>query len=198
MSPLIENLDGLVAESHRVQVDFFNQYRTTILEVAETVAASLKNGHKILFFGNGGSAADAQHMAAEFVGRFMPDRPAIPAISLSSNASVLTALANDYGYDQIFARQLEAHGNPGDTAIAISTSGNSSNVLAGIKVAQKMGLYTVGFTGESGGKMVGCVEVLFQVPSKTTPRIQETHALLGHVLCELIDQRLFPQAYSDG
>ena len=153
-----EALDQCVAESHRVQADFFGKYRDRVLEVAETVAASLKSGKKILFFGNGGSAADAQHMAAELVGRFMPDRPAVPAISLSTDTSVLTALGNDYGYDQIFARQLEAHGNAGDTAVAISTSGNSPNVLAGIEVARERGLYTIGFTGETGGKMVGRVE----------------------------------------
>ena len=192
-----EALDQCVAESHRVQADFFGKYRDRVLEVAETVAASLKSGKKILFFGNGGSAADAQHMAAELVGRFMPDRPAVPAISLSTDTSVLTALGNDYGYDQIFARQLEAHGNAGDTAVAISTSGNSPNVLAGIEVARERGLYTIGFTGETGGKMVGRVEVLFQVPCRTTPRIQETHILLGHVLCELIDRQMFPDAYSN-
>ena len=190
-------MDQCVAESHRVQADFFGKYRDRVLEVAETVAASLKSGNKILFFGNGGSAADAQHMAAEFVGRFMPDRPAVPAISLSTDTSVLTALGNDYGYDQIFARQLQAHGNAGDTAVAISTSGNSPNVLAGIEVARERGLYTIGFTGETGDKMLGRVEVLFQVPCRTTPRIQETHILLGHVLCELIDRQMFPDAYSN-
>ena len=192
-----EAIDQCVAASHRVQADFFGKYRDRVLEVAETVAASLKSGNKILFFGNVGSAADAQHMAAEFVGRFMPDRPAVPAISLSTDTSVLTALGNDYSYDQIFVRQLEAHGNAGDTAVAIAMSGNSPNVVAGIEVARERGLYTIGFTGETGDKMVGRVEVLFQVLRRTTPRIQETHILLGHVLCELIGRQMFPDAYSN-
>jgi D-sedoheptulose 7-phosphate isomerase len=190
-------LDKFVADSHQTQARFFTQNQESIIKLSGTVAGRLREGGKILFFGNGGSAADAQHMAAEFVGRFIPDRPALPAMSLSTDTSILTALGNDYGYDQIFARQIEAHGRSGDVAFGISTSGNSANVLAGIGAARQAGLYTVGFTGEGGGKMTGQVDVLFSVPSRITPRIQETHILLGHSLCELIDRNLFPDAYPD-
>jgi D-sedoheptulose 7-phosphate isomerase len=155
----------------------------------------LRGGHKVLFFGNGGSAADSQHLAAELVGRFGPDRSPLAAISLSTDTSILTAVGNDYGYENIFARQIAGLGHAGDTAIAISTSGNSPSVLGGIDVARSKGLFTVGFTGETGGKMQGRVEVLFRVPSRQTPRIQETHILLGHILCELVDRQLFPEIY---
>jgi D-sedoheptulose 7-phosphate isomerase len=190
-------LDQFVADSHQTQTRFFSDNRDSILELAETIASRVEKGSKILFFGNGGSAADAQHLAAEFVGRFIPDRPALPAMSLSTDTSILTALGNDYGYDQVFARQIEAHGRPGDVAVGISTSGNSANVLNGIVAAGKADMYTVGFTGAGGGQIEGQVDVLFAVPSKVTPRIQETHILLGHSLCELIDRRLFPNAYPD-
>jgi D-sedoheptulose 7-phosphate isomerase len=150
----------------------------------------------MLFFGNGGSAADAQHLAAEMVGRFGPERAALPAISLSTDTSILTAVGNDYGYDNVFARQIEALGQSGDTAIGISTSGNSPSVLLALDVARTRGLFTVGFTGETGGKMMDRAEVLFRVPSRQTPRIQETHILLGHIICELVDRELFPEAYS--
>ena len=190
-------LDRFVADTHRVQSRFFENNRELILNVADVIAGRLRGGGKILFFGNGGSAADAQHMAAEFVGRFIPDRPALPALSLATDTSVLTALGNDYGYDQIFSRQIEALGKPEDTAVAISTSGNSPNVLAGLDAARAAGLYTLGLTGETGGKMLDRVDVLFRVPSKITPRVQEAHILLGHTLCELIDRSLFPDAYDD-
>jgi D-sedoheptulose 7-phosphate isomerase len=152
-------------------------------------------GRKILLFGNGGSAADAQHIAAEFVGRFLPDRLPLPAISLATDTSVLTALGNDYGYNAVFSRQIQALGNPEDIAIAISTSGNSPSILEALDVARAKRLFTIGFTGEDGGKMIGRSDVLFRVPSRMTPRIQETHLTLGHVLCELIDRELFPEAY---
>jgi D-sedoheptulose 7-phosphate isomerase len=146
-------------------------------------------------FGNGGSAADAQHIAAEFVGRFIPDRVPLPALSLATDTSALTALGNDYGYNTVFSRQVEALGNAGDVAIGISTSGNSPNVLEAVDAARKKGLFTIGFTGSDGGKMKGRTDVLFCVPTRMTPRIQETHITLGHVLCELIDRELFPDAY---
>jgi D-sedoheptulose 7-phosphate isomerase len=185
-----------VADSLRVKSLFFEANKTRIAETAETIAHGLKNGHKILLFGNGGSAADAQHIAAEFVGRFGPDRTALPAISLSTDTSVLTALSNDYGYAQVFARQIEALGQAGDSAIGISTSGNSPSVLVALEMAKSKGLFTIGFTGETGGKMGDFTEVLFRVPSRHTSRIQETHNLLGHILCELIDRHLFPESYT--
>ena len=193
-----EALDRFVADSHRVQRRFFDENRGAILELARTLASRLGDGRKILFLGNGGSAADAQHLAAEFVGRFAPDRPALPAMSLSADTSVLTALGNDYGYGRVFERQVEAHGREGDVAIGISTSGDSDNVRRGLDAARARGLYTVGLTGETGGRMTGRVDVLFRVPSRTTPRIQETHILLGHSLCELVDRALFPDAWPGG
>jgi D-sedoheptulose 7-phosphate isomerase len=149
----------------------------------------------MLFFGNGGSAADAQHLAAEMVGRFGPVRSPLAAIALSTDSSILTAVGNDYGYEYVFARQIEALGQAGDIAIGISTSGNSPNVLQALDISRSKNLFTIGFTGETGGKMTERSEVLFRVPSRQTPRIQETHILLGHVICELIDRQLFPEAY---
>lgn len=193
-----EALDRFIADSHRVQRRFFDENRDAILDVARTIAARLVDGGKVLFFGNGGSAADAQHLAAEFVGRFAADRPALPALSLSADTSVLTALGNDLGFARVFERQVEAHGREGDVAIGISTSGDSDNVRRGLDAARARGLYTVGLTGETGGRMSGRVDVLFRVPSRTTPRIQETHILLGHSLCELVDRALFPDAWAGG
>jgi len=190
-----EALHKIVEESQRVQSEFFKLFATEILEVATTIGGHLKDGRKVLLFGNGGSSADAQHIAAELIGRFMAERSAVPAIALSADTTVLTAIANDYGYHRVFARQLEALAQKGDTAIAISTSGNSENVLAGLAVAKDKGLYTIGLTGETGGKMEDFIDVLFRVPSTSTPRIQEAHRLIGHVLCELIDHNLFPEAY---
>jgi len=149
----------------------------------------------MLFFGNGGSAADSQHLAAEMVGRFGPDRAPVAAIALTTDTSILTAVGNDYGYEKVFSRQIDALGQPGDAAIGISTSGNSPSVLEALDTARAKGLFTVGFTGETGGKMVGRSEVLFRVPSRVTARIQETHLLLGHIICELIDRELFPEIY---
>ena len=188
-------IEQFVSESLRVKAQFFQENKETIAQTAATIAHALRNGRKVLLFGNGGSAADAQHLAAELVGRFGPDRLPLRAISLSTDTSILTALANDYGYDKVFARQIEASGQAGDAAVAISTSGNSANVIEAIDVARSKGLFTVGFTGETGGKMKNHVEVLFCVPSRETPRIQETHILLGHILCELIDRQLFPEIY---
>src|SRR5438477_3210287 len=188
-------IDQFVGESLRVKARFFEENKETIVRTAETIAHGLRNGRKVFFFGNGGSAADAQHLAAELVGRFGPDRAPLAGISLSTDTSILTACGNDYGYDKVFSRQIEALGQPGDTAVAISTSGNSPSVLEAADMARSKSLFTVGFTGETGGKMNDRVEVLFRVPSRKTPRIQETHLLLGHILCELVDRELFPGIY---
>jgi len=188
-------IDQFVAESIRVKTRFFEDNRETIVRTAATIAHGLRTGRKVLFFGNGGSAADAQHLAAELVGRFGPDRSALPGIALTTDTSILTACGNDYGYDKVFSRQVEALGQAGDTAFAISTSGNSPSVLEAIDVACAKGLFTIGLTGETGGKMKGRCEVLFRVPSNQTPRIQETHILLGHIICDLIDRQLFPEIY---
>ncbi|HVQ65058.1 MAG TPA: D-sedoheptulose 7-phosphate isomerase [Terriglobia bacterium] len=188
-------IEHFVTESLRVKSEFFQNNATLIADTAEKMAQALRDGRKILLFGNGGSAADAQHIAAEFVGRFMPDRMPLAALSLAADSSALTSLGNDYGFNAVFSRQVQALGNTGDIAIGISTSGNSPNVLEAMDVARTKGLLTIGFTGESGGKMNGRTDVLFRVPSGMTPRIQETHITLGHVLCELIDRELFPNAY---
>jgi D-sedoheptulose 7-phosphate isomerase len=188
-------IEHFVTESLRVKSEFFQNNATLIADTAEKMAQALRDGRKILLFGNGGSAADAQHIAAEFIGRFIPDRMPLAALSLATDSSALTSLGNDYGFNAVFSRQVQALGNTGDIAIGISTSGNSPNVLEAMDVARTKGLLTIGFTGESGGKMNGRTDVLFRVPSGMTPRIQETHITLGHVLCELIDRELFPNAY---
>ena len=188
-------IDQIVGESLRVKSLFFEENRDRIAQTAGRLAEILRGGRKVLFFGNGGSAADAQHLAAELVGRFGPDRSALPGISLAADTSILTALGNDYGYEKVFSRQIEALGQSGDAAIGISTSGNSPSVLEALDAARTKGLFTVGFTGESGGKMNGRSDVLFRVPSRETPRIQETHLLLGHILCDLADRELFPEIY---
>ena len=162
-----------------------------IAKVSERLVDTITKGNKVLLFGNGGSAADAQHIAAEFVGRFAFDRPALPALALSVNTSCVTAIGNDYGFELVFSRQIEALARPGDLAIGISTSGNSSNVLHGLSVAQKMGLCTVALTGCTGGKLKNVVDHCICAPSKETPRIQECHILIGHIISELVEETIF-------
>jgi D-sedoheptulose 7-phosphate isomerase len=157
---------------------------------AELIANTLRRGNKLLLFGNGGSAADATHIAAEFVGRFLRERAALPALSLSDNASAVTAIGNDYGFDRVFARQVEAQGVAGDCALAISTSGTSANIVAGLQAAQERGLATIGLTGGSGGEMPPLCDVCLIAPSDETPRIQEAHTLIAHLLCELAETAL--------
>jgi D-sedoheptulose 7-phosphate isomerase len=164
---------------------------STIAGVSELLIAALQQGNKVLLFGNGGSAADAQHIAAEFVGRFAFDRPAVPALALTVNTSCLTAIGNDYGFEVVFSRQIEALGRAGDVAIGISTSGNSPNVLRAVATARKMGLQTVALTGCTGGKLKDAVDHCICVPSNETPRIQECHILIGHIISELAEQTLF-------
>ena len=165
-------------------------------QIADAVAlcvGALKSGRKLLFAGNGGSAADAQHWAGELVSRFYYDRPGLPAIALTTDTSILTAIGNDYGYDYTFARQVEALGQAGDVLVAISTSGRSKNVLRALDVAEQKGIKVIGFTGASGGDMAGRCEVCFKVPSTETPRIQEGHEFIGHLLCALIESEIFPR-----
>ena len=157
---------------------------------ADALITAYRSNHKALFFGNGGSAADAQHLAAEFVGRYLRERGPLPALALNANSSAVTAIGNDYGYDQVFARQLEAHARRGDVAVGISTSGNSASVAEAIIVARRLGLFTIGLTGASGGKMRDLVDVLIAVPSDKTPRIQECHILVGHALCDAVEQAI--------
>lgn len=162
-----------------------------IAKVSERLVDTITNGNKVLLFGNGGSAADAQHIAAEFVGRFAFDRPALPALALSVNTSCVTAIGNDYGFDLIFSRQIEALARVGDLAIGISTSGNSPNVLRGLTVAGKMGLCTVALTGCTGGNLKNVVDHCICAPSNETPRIQECHILIGHIISELVEETIF-------
>jgi D-sedoheptulose 7-phosphate isomerase len=165
----------------------------TIAQVAEELIRAYRGGSKMLLFGNGGSAADAQHIAAEFVGRFAFDRPALPALALSVNSSCVTAIGNDYGYDLVFARQLEALARPGDVAIGFSTSGNSPNVLRGVEKAKSLGLITVGLTSETGGALRTAVDYCLCAPSNETPRIQECHILMGHIISEIVEEAIFPK-----
>lgn len=197
MNGSISLIEELASESARVKALFFKNNSQKVADAASALTAAFRQGRKVLLFGNGGSAADAQHIAAEFVGRFIPDRRALPAISLATDTSTLTALGNDYGYNAVFSRQIEALGVSGDVAIGISTSGNSPNVIEALTAARSKGMITVGFTGESGGKMNTHTDILFCVPSKVTPRIQETHLTLAHILCELVDRELFPEAWSE-
>jgi D-sedoheptulose 7-phosphate isomerase len=165
-----------------------------IMEIALDLATALRNGRRLFLFGNGGSAADAQHIAAELAGKYLMKRRALPAIALTVNTSSLTAIANDYSYEEIFARQLEALASPGDVAIGISTSGDSANVLRAIETANAKGLVTVGLTGKYGGKLKSLAQRCVCVPAEQTPRIQEVHILVGHILCEIVEQELFPAA----
>lgn len=163
----------------------------TIDQLATLMTQALRNGNRIYFCGNGGSAADAQHLAAEFSGRFYTDRDALPAEALHCNTSYLTAVANDYSYDVVYARLVKGICNKGDVLVGLSTSGNSANIVKAFEVAREKGVITVGFTGEAGGKMKELSDHLVNVPSKDTPRIQESHIMLGHIICELVEEQYF-------
>lgn len=158
-----------------------------VAECAAIIQAALKNGKKVLFCGNGGSAADSQHLAAEFVGRFQKERAGLPALALTVDTSILTAVANDYGYDTVFARQVQALGAEGDVLVGLSTSGNSKNVLAAIEVAKAKGMRCIGLTAAGGGKMAAACDICLAIPCPVTARAQELHILIGHILCELVD-----------
>jgi len=181
-------------ESAEVKRRFVREHADRIVEVARLIARAFREGHKVLLFGNGGSSTDASHIAAEFVGRYHRDRSPLPAIALGADMAALTCIANDYDYAEVFSRQVRAHGQKGDIAIAISTSGNSPNVLKGAEAARAIGLITVGWTGGKGGKLASLVDHCFIVPSTVTARIQETHITLGHVLCELIEEDVFAKS----
>jgi len=163
----------------------------TISKIVDEVVKAFRNGKRIYFCGNGGSAADAQHLAAEFSGRFYTDRKALPAEALHCNTSYITAVANDYSYDVVYSRLIEGIGLQGDVLFGLSTSGNSSNILKAFDTARQKGIITVGFTGASGGKMKECSEYLINVPSSDTPRIQESHIMVGHIICQLVEEKYF-------
>ena len=177
-------------ESASVKRQFVREHAERIEQVVKLIATAFREGRKELLIGNGGSAPAAAHIAAEFVGRYHRDRVPLPAIALATDIAAITCIANDYGYEELFARQIRAHGQKGDVAIAISTSGNSPNVLKGVEAARAIGLTTIAWTGGSGGKLAGMLDHPFVVPSKVTARIQEIHITLGHVLCELIEEQL--------
>ena len=178
-------------ESARVKTAFAHENADRILAVVRLLVDTFRSGKKVILFGNGGSATDASHIAAEFVNRFLIDRPPLPAIALNTDPAVLTSISNDFGYDQIFSKQLAALGQEGDVVIGISTSGNSANVIKALDVAKKGGMKTVVLTGGTGGKMAAMADHTFIVPSRHTPHIQETHITLGHILCQLVDEELF-------
>jgi len=166
-----------------------------ILEIGKLLVDVYKKGNKLLIAGNGGSAADAQHIAGELVSKFYFDRPALPAIALTTDTSIITAIGNDYGYEKLFSRQIEANGVEGDAFLGISTSGNSKNIIEGLKVAKEKGLFTIGLTGESGGKMKDLCDYCICIPSNETPRIQEAHILIGHILCSIVEETIFGKGF---
>lgn len=174
----------ILSDDHLIEV---------IKDVANTCSDAFCNGNKVLFCGNGGSAADAQHLAAEFSGRFYYDRPPLPSEALHVNTSYLTAVANDYSFDEVYARIVKGTGKEGDVLIGISTSGNSKNILRALEVADELGMITVGMTGETGGRMKDLCDFLINVPSSNTPRIQESHIMIGHIICEFVESSIFPQ-----
>ncbi len=178
-------------ESIQLKESFVSENLVRIVNVVEAITAALKAGNKILLFGNGGSAADAQHLAAEFVNRFIIERPPLPAIALSTDSSVLTSIGNDYSFSEVFSKQIRAIGQTGDVAWGISTSGMSPNVVKALDTAKKMGLVTVGFTGKDGGDVARIADFNLNVSSNSTPRIQEVHITVGHVICEMVDFKLF-------
>jgi D-sedoheptulose 7-phosphate isomerase len=178
-------------ESNEVKTRFLKESISQLLDAIKLIAHAFEAGNKLFFFGNGGSASDAQHLAAEFVNRYVMDRPPLPAIALTTDTSVLTSISNDYSFDEIFAKQLRALGKEGDVAIAISTSGKSSNVIKAIEVAKEIGMKTVALTGNDGGLLAKKADISLMVPSTSTPRIQEAHILIGHILCEMVEHHLF-------
>lgn len=193
-------LSGAIAAQFRETADNLRAMsedaalHASIAQVAQACITALRQGNKILFAGNGGSAADAQHLAGELISRFHYDRPGLSAFALSTDSSVLTAIGNDYGYEQLFARQVQAVGKPGDVFFGISTSGRSPNILNALRAAREQGLLTVGLTGRNGGQMPERCDYCLRAPSDSTPRIQEGHIAIGHTVCWLIEQQMFPKA----
>jgi len=183
---------GIVEESSRLKREFFEAEADSVLAAGQMLVSALSVGKKVLAFGNGGSAADSQHFTAELVNRFRFDRPALAAIALTTDTSILTSIANDSDYESVFSRQVEALGAPGDVAVAISTSGGSPNVLKAVEVARARGLKTLGLAGRDGGKLAKLVDLCLTVPHRETARIQEVHGLLIHLFCEMIDGALYP------
>src|SRR5579862_1321887 len=183
---LRKNIEGSI----EVHARLLEACLPAMTEAADALITAYHSGRKALFFGNGGSAADAQHLAAEFLGRYLRERRPLPALALHANASAVTAIANDYGYEQVFTRQLQAFAVAGDVAVGISTSGNSKNVVEALTAARRLNVFTIGLTGASGGRMRDLVDVLIAAPTNETPRIQECHILVGHALCDAVEQAI--------
>jgi D-sedoheptulose 7-phosphate isomerase len=188
LKTMINAIRETVSQSLELKKSFFAANEERIASIAELTCGALECGNKILLYGNGGSAADAQHIAAEMIGRFQRERRPLAAIALTTDTSILTSIGNDYGYDQVFVRQIRALGGSGDVAIAISTSGNSRNVLLATEAAREMGLVTVGLTGCNGGRLGEIVQYHLNVPHSLTSRVQEVHIMIGHLLCELVEK----------
>lgn len=186
-----DQIERLLAESMSVKQDLIRHQLENVVKVARLTLEVFERGNQILLCGNGGSAADAQHLAAEFVNRFLLDRPALPAIALTTDTSILTAIGNDSDFSQIFSRQIEALGKAGDALYALSTSGKSPNVNKAVEVAQKRGITTVAFTGGEGGSLAKSCDITLLVPSYSTPRIQEAHITIGHIICQIVEEELF-------
>lgn len=187
-----EAIAKMLKEGAELRLQMVETMTAGILEAAQAIAHAFKAGRKVLLFGNGGSAADAQHIAAEFMNRFQIERPPLPAIALTTDTSILTSISNDYAFEEVFSKQVKALGKKGDIAIGISTSGNSANVLKAFRAAKKMGMITIAITAE-GGKMASNADIPLAVPSRSIPRIQEAHIAIGHILCDLTDTLLFRQ-----
>ncbi len=187
---MIDRIRANIETSIEVHQRLLEACLPDIVAAADALVRAYQRGHKAIFFGNGGSAADAQHLAAEFLGRYLQERPPLPAVALNTNSSAVTAIGNDYGYDQVFARQLAALAAPGDVAVGISTSGDSESVIQAVRAAKRMGVYTVALTGAGGGRLRGQADAHIMVPSRETPRIQECHILIGHALCDTVEQAL--------
>jgi len=185
-----QGIKQLATESVALKQRFFEANAGLLVAAGRRMAECLRAGGKVLAFGNGGSAADAQHLAGELVGRFLRDRAALSAIALTTDASVTTAIANDTGYDAVFRRQVEAHGRPGDVAVGITTSGRSPNVVLALQLARERGLVTVGLTGGGGGRLAGAVDYLIDVPHSATARIQEVHVMVVHILCQIVEEAM--------
>ncbi len=188
-----EDILQIFKDSAEVKTRFIRSQADMVVQVVRVLVAAFKGGHKVLLFGNGGSAADAQHLAAEFVNRFLIERPPLPAVALTTDTSILTSISNDYGYADTFAKQVKALGKPGDVAVGISTSGTAANVVKAIKVAKDLGMKTVGLTGGDGGDLAKIADFALVVDSASTPRIQEAHITVGHAICEMVDRMLFQQ-----